>query len=45
MAEYRLMEEKNIVKKFMTEVHSTNVLANCQRFDSFVEYLVGLCLS
>ena len=27
MAEYRLMEEKNIVRKFMSEVHSTNGLA------------------
>jgi len=27
MAEYRLMEEKRVVKKFMLEVHSTNGLA------------------
>lgn len=27
MAEYRLMEEKSVVKKFMLEVHSTNGLA------------------
>jgi peptide chain release factor subunit 1 len=27
MAEYRLMEEKSIVRKFMSEVHSTNGLA------------------
>ena len=27
MAEYRLMEEKRVVKKFMLEVHSTNALA------------------
>jgi len=27
MAEFRMMEEKSIVKKFMTEVHSTNGLA------------------